>query len=452
MLQPSHSPWCGMFPCRSLLLGLGIMAGVSLESGANRPREYILHAAEIPLRTGAYSPFASFQELLAEKLVRCGKSDEAAVFITERRSGLFGAGTTAALQAAESCGVPADEDGALTLDVWRSVAGNLPVPDLQERAGVMVLTFEATDFGQPPEWNLCQDGFELRSGQSPLCINHTDPCSFLTWGPRGATAGQGREIQRILWKLLQVYPKLVEEAFGAEVENVRRFVSLAAPPPEDCDGRTPLEHFMCAIWMNEPRRNLWTDALTRLGRDQQVRQVFNAVYALEAFDGYKLRAYYQLWNSLDLLPSEIDYAFFLDRATHIGGPPEAIAQHLDACVKGETLSQTRNAAARRCLSRLHPHPTQPVDRLGRDVSFYRESYPRSGLSETENARWQHHIPISAEENLGLSDDRAVPLESVLAPFAEDEQPAFNGASLTEAELSCPASILSPVRTISTTPP
>lgn len=433
---------------RSLLWCIGAVACAAPATGAGGTRsDVILHATEIPLRTGAYSSFALFQDSLSEKLIRCGKSDAAAAFAPERRDGLFGFHTTAALKTAGSCGVPSDTEGALTLDVWRSVAGNLPVPGLQERAGVMVLTFEATDFGQPPEWNLCQDGFELRSGQAPLCFNHTDPCSFMTWGPRGATAGQGREIQRVLWKLLQTDPTLLETAFGEEMENVRRFVSLAAPPADDCDGHTPLEHFMCALWMNESRRRLWTEALTELGREPQVRQVFNAVYALDAFDGYKLRAYYQLWSALDLRPSEIDYAFFLDRATQIGSPPEAITPRLRACVEGETSAQSRNAAARRCLSRLHPHPTQPVDRLARDVAFYRESYQQADLSEAEASRWQLHIPISAEKNLGLSDDRAVPLDEILTASAEDEQPDFNGTFLTEAELGCPASILKPARTM-----
>lgn len=417
------------------------------EGAAEEEPSLILRADPTALRTGAYSPFAPLQDILAGRIRRCGQPDTAAALAAERRDGQFGPASAAALQAAHACGLIGNSDGALTASVWRALTTDLAVPGLQDRIDVMVLTFEATDFGKPPEWNMCQDGFELQgSGMMPVCINRTDPCSFLTWGPRGATAGQGREIQWILAHLLRARPGLLQSAFGDESDNLRRFLTLAAPPPETCNGETPLEHFMCALWLDKGRRVLWTNALTRLGQDPFVREAFHTVYAQEAFDGYKLRAYYELWQTLGIAPSEIDYAFFLDRATQIGAPPEGIRSAMQRCMNGEMAALNRNAAARRCLSTLHPHPTQPVDRLARDVAFYWESYPQAALSADEINRWQHHIPISAQANFGLSDGRLVPLAEVLPEAAQLETPQFTGTTLTEAERSCPASIRKPIRT------
>ena len=236
-----------------------------LSANAEEAPRLLLRVDTIPLRTGAFSPFASLQSALEQRLKACGKTQIATGLRAERMDGLFGPESALAVRTAHECGLTLEESGGLTEDVWRALVPDLAVPGLQDRIDVMILTFEATDFGRPPEWNLCQDAFEPRGGgQTPLCINHSDPCSFLTWGPRGATAGQGREIQWILMRVLRENPALLAAAFGDEFEHLRRFLTLAAPPPEDCDGSTPLEHFMCALWLDVPRRDVWTLSLIHI--------------------------------------------------------------------------------------------------------------------------------------------------------------------------------------------
>lgn len=346
---------------------------------------------------------------------------------------------------------PAFGDQAITLDLWRALAPETPPPDMLDRARAMTLSFEATPFARPPIWNLCQDvpgdasARALAVAGGEPCRNKSDPCALLTWGPRGATAGYGREAQWILWRLEREAPTSLDRAFGALAPQVRRLARLAPPPIRGCDGSSDLEAALCRVWIEPELRARWDAGFRRLGRDPQAWRAFDGVYALEEFDGYKLRAYRALWRALDLEPSEIDFAFFFDRATHIGAPPAGAEADLRACLAAETspnlgeaaMPATRNAAARRCLSRAHRHRDAPVDRLGRDMAYYRGAYAPEALTEQERRTWERHIPLDAAFNFGLSDHRPAPASLFASRSAmSGERPPFAGAAPTVAEIAC----------------
>lgn len=429
---------------------------------AARADNIILNPARYEILGGRYSPFAAFQSKLQRVLDQCGKGAPPIVPAGDESAGRMGAATRYGIQRALDCpalrDVPADSparDGMITESVWHAVMGEVPAPTAQDRAHAMVLSFEATDFGDPPEWNLCQDGERRRqgAGKAPasdlVCYNESDPCSFVTWGPRGATAGAGREIQLILWMVSKRDPALLQKAFGAEYSNLQRFFNLRGGGKSKCDGDIPLKRFVCAVWMDQSRRKVWEQALTLLGHSALVRKTYDELYALSNFDGTKLQDYYAVWRELGLRPSEIDYAFFLDRVTHLGGPPQedtAIA-HLGKCLHEErTKALTPNAAARRCLARQQPHETQPVYRLARDVAYYLDSYPEGALSEREISTWAGYVPISATYNFGLSETETVAIREMpsLVSIGSD-LPHAQLTELTSAEKACPASVLSPIR-------
>ena len=273
---------------------------------------------------------------------------------------------------------------------------------------------------------------------------------MLTWGPRGATAGSGREIQWIVWMAWKQDRALVEKAFGREFSNVRRFFRLQSGPSDRiCTEITPLKRFMCAVWMDPARRQIWEDALGQLGRSKLVRRTYDRLYALREFDGDKLRAFFELWRRLGLTANEVDYAFFIDRITHLDGPPEGPASfhRLSACVGGETRALTRNAAARRCLARMQLHDTQPELRSARDVGFYLDSYRDGALSKAEIEGWGAYVPVSAVHNFGLSETKTVemPNPAGLESLGND-LPLAERSDLTETERNgCPATVLTPVR-------
>ena len=431
--------------------------------GTARADTVLVSPLRYDILAGRYSVFAKFQEKLQQVLDACGKSQPAVVPRGEEPSGRLGATTRQGIQRVLGCealrAVPTDSparDGLITEGVWRGVMGPEPFPSPQDRADALVLSFEATDFGDEPEWNLCQDGQRGRRGQSRqkgddlLCYNESDPCSFVTWGPRGATAGAGREIQYILWMAWKQDPALLQKAFGTEYASLHRFFHLRGGGKKTCDGAIPLKQFVCAVWSDPARRRAWNNALAVLGHSPLIRDAYNRLYALNEFDGAKLHDYFKLWRELELAPSEIDYAFFLDRATHLGGPPEdhghAVGS-LAACLHEERPKAVSvNGAARRCLSRQQPHETQPEYRLARDVAYYLDAYPEGALSDKEVRAWGGYVPLSAVYNFRLSD--AVPFQlgsaATLSSLGPDV-PRPDSEELTPAELSgCPASVLSPI--------
>lgn len=422
----------------------------------------ILNPARYEILAGRYSPFAAFQTNLQRVLDECGKGAPAVVPPGEGAAGRFGAATRYGIQRALDCpalrDVPADSparNGIMTDSVWHAVMGEAPAPAAQDRAHAMVLSFEATDFGDAPEWNLCQDGERRRpgtgkaTGNDLVCYNESDPCSFVTWGPRGATAGAGREIQLILWMVAKQDPSLLQKTFRTEYPNLRRFFQLKGGGKSKCAGDIPLKRFVCAVWMDATRRKIWEEALAALGHSALVRKAYSDLYAASDFDGTKLQDYYAVWRELGLRPSEIDYAFFLDRTTHFGGPPEedsAVAR-LGKCLHEERAKAlTPNAAARRCLARQQPHETQPEYRLARDVAYYLDSYPEGALGEKEISTWAGYVPISATYNFGLSDTATVAIaETPSLASLNPDLPRARSSELTSAELkACPASVLSPI--------
>lgn len=445
---------CFRIAAATVTLFYAVPMACSEDTGPAEAARLILFAGNQRIQIGPYSAFARFQTKLLTALKDC-KRDAAARQLSREAEGMWSATTSLSIRQASSCKSlkSASKNGALTSALWHDVMGNEDSPSLQEKSAAISLTFEATGFNQKPEWNFCQDSADplkvARAGgaTAQACYNKSDPCSLLTWGPRGATAGQGREIQWVLANVMRRDPALVASAFGFESQSVQRFVSLEGPPAENCDGSTPLEHFMCDVWISDDRRLAWEMALQNLGKMQTVRSIYDAVYARQEFDGYKLEAYYDLWEKLGVEPSEIDFAFFYDRSTHIGAPPDDLKiTDLKQCLDAEPSQVTRNAAARRCLSRIHPHPTQPKDRYARDTAYYIDSYTAPRLTAVELTTWQKHIPLAAGANFGLSDSVRVTREKVTSAEKLDiEPPVFGKDQLTADENACPVSILRPLR-------
>lgn len=425
----------------------------------------VVDAPDQIVRGGRFSRLAAFQRRLRDVLQRCDRARHREIVANLEPDGRIGEETRRAVVAALACheskGVPADSrarEGAITAAVWRAIAGRTPLPDLRERAMALILTFEDTDFGDAPEWGFCRDNASNNEmGTDPtaadfVCHNASDPCSFLTWGPRGATAGGGREIQLVLAMVDKLQPRLVERAFGAETANVRRLFGLPAGDAQHCPGDSEVELFMCSVWLDPKRREKWESGLARLGQVPLVRQLYERLYTFAEFDGAKLADYYELWSRLGLEVNEVDFAFFMDRITHYGGPwqnakDDAIAK-IASCMAADVHAHHANGKARRCIARLQPHPNQPADRLARDVAFYIDAYPDGALPDREISAWAHFKPVSAVMGLGLREDAKVAQPETMSLAQSGEALVLMPASqeLTETErTSCPAAIRAPLR-------
>jgi len=104
-----------------------------------------------------------------------------------------------------------------------------------------MLTYEATDYTRM-EWNFCQSRpvYNPANG-NPVCFSN-DPRSYLTWGPNGATAGGGREVQPIIQAVDATAPALINESFGTEAGAVRRVLQM-----RDRDAARSLGTYLCGV-------------------------------------------------------------------------------------------------------------------------------------------------------------------------------------------------------------
>lgn len=283
---------------------------------------------------GHFGPVAAFQAALRARLAAAGVPQQQ----LPEADGLYGPGTYSAIErllalpAFADLAPPPGQTPGITTALWARLLPGTPPPGVEDRIETLILTYEATPFDSDAEWNFCQSmpASQRRTG-TPCRSN--DPTSYLTWGPRGATAGGGREIQGILVAADAHDRALIDGAFGSEAASVRRFLQLAErrsqPPILDT------ERYLCAVWLDPTRAAQWAHGFATLGTRPAVRQAYFDLYGSADFDGGKVAAFNRLYQALGRQPTEIDLAFFMDRATHTGGvfaqglhtnTPQAIAQ------------------------------------------------------------------------------------------------------------------------------
>ena len=285
------------------------------------------------LTASKFGPIAAYQKALDEKLETCVPAGPHVV-----ADGSFGRGTQNAIVRLTQCSafskpLPANSparSGAITSMIWSELLPSVPVPTAQQRANDLTLIFEATDY-TALEFNYCQSRAPEEHGKTwlegdPRCFSN-DPCSFATWGPRGATVGGGQEIPKIIWQVDKSNASLVSSAFGTEYAVLKRLLSA---------DRESGEVLLCAAFVDANRRAAWKTAFENLGSDASVRKTYDDVYLSKAADGAKMANFYSVYAALKPLigrdPTEVDYALFLDRATHGGSPnkPEQVQATIDA--------------------------------------------------------------------------------------------------------------------------
>ena len=191
---------------------------------------------------GRFGPIAKAQARVNAALIACSKPG------TIEADGKFGQGTRTALVALAQCPafapkLAADADaraGALTQAYWDALVSEA-APSVDDRSRTLMLTYEATDYTRM-EWNYCQSRplYDPPAGRRTCFSN--DPRSYLTWGPNGATAGGGREVQLILQAVDAATPALIDEHFGSEANAVRRMFRM----PDRDTGRS-LETYPAAF-------------------------------------------------------------------------------------------------------------------------------------------------------------------------------------------------------------
>jgi hypothetical protein len=329
-----------------------------------------------------HGSIAAFQKALSRELKRHQQADIEA-------DGLFGAATREGIVALYRCKgfedlrVPAGDarHGAIDTRIWRKLMRNTPQPGVAERAFVLMLTMEGTDYDRA-EWNL----------------GTPDAVSVITWGPYGATAGGG-EVQAILAKVDKAHPKLLNASFGRDAAVLRTLAKS-----DKGAAATLLE----PVWKDDKRKGRWLAGFAELGANAHVRAAYDD-YAMRSREwiGEGMRLLYALIPDPAHKATEVDFAFFLQLAAHVklsnkmdacrqrlalesAGEPDMLAPHVRRRIISETMA---SLAA-----------NQPEAVAQRGLAFYKDYVPDSEIAPDLLAGWRDYPAVTAAD-AGLCDTR-----------------------------------------------
>ncbi|MBB6486855.1 hypothetical protein [Rhizobium lusitanum] len=413
-------------------LKLSVLAGILIVlSSVNCYADALYKFHGAPLFDGKFGPVANLQRAMIAGLKACGKN------VASNVDGRFGPATRYGLGLLSKCpeiapklaGDAEAAAGSLTTAFWMALLPEMSPPSLDQRAQTIMLTYEATDYTEM-EWNFCQSNplYDPNRGNK-LCYSN-DPRSYLTWGPNGATAGGGHEVQLILQALDKADPGYIDSSFGGEASAIRRMFEM-----RDRDQDRSLETYLCSVWASPGRRAAWKSGFRTLGAIPAARETFDRLYKSTSLDGGKVASFYYAYAANHLVPTEADYGFFKDRAAHTSVDYDEIKKAIGDQLRRAPDSkpwQVRQAIARN----VRPN-NQRMDRLGRDVAFYIDLGERL-LNAEEISAWKARGTVWAS-SAGLLDEQQAP---GFKPEAPIDTSLANPSSLTFAERrACPQAVL-----------
>ena len=315
--------------------------------------------------------------------------------------GHYGKTTAVAARAIALCQGADSVSDDLTAGAWQAVTGDA-APNAVERARTLARTLESTDYDQL-EWNIC-------------VAYKGDGASVLTWGPYGKTLGWGGELMTVLKKIDPRVVKATFESSGAKgVDQLLALKSakqLHASPKQAYPGARLL---MTKICKQPGQMEAWRTAFAKLGAMPDVQKTYEDVaWGDDGWFRYVVERLETSWRNAGLEPTEVDFAFFLDRSIHMGwgdarfAAVDAALANLKNCVAPEAFT---NARARLAVSDAVRAKAHPEDRMARDAMFLVDSEDKladamaqSNWPKNWKALWAKRSGISASD-VGLSDDR-----------------------------------------------
>lgn len=404
------------FPLSATLILFGFAAPGAAPLAPDRAELVLFRlagkAAERAIQGSKWGAIGALQEAVNAQALACGVTPVP-------RDGFLGRSTVEAVQAIAVCrGAAVDEPGAITATAFLAVTGAAP-PTAFARARMLTQTMEGTDY-DVLEWNVCADW-------------RGDAASVLTWGPHGKTLGWGGELLQVLRSVDSTRLKAAFDAEGAI--GLDRLLRLPARPISAQNRhRFPAARALIAEVCDAPgQKAAWTRAFARLGADPDIRAAYDAqAWGEAAWFRSVVDRLAQSWRAQGLEPTEVDFAFFLDRAIHMGWGAQRFAAVDRVLTQGSPLT---NAEARFLIADAVRAGARPEDRLARDAMFLidaeEELAPLMAASRTwprgwKNA-WRTRANLSAAD-VGLSDSRPAPdWEDPVTPKATIERAGAGSA-------------------------
>lgn len=294
-----------------------------------------------------------------------------------------------------------------------------------ERAFTAWFTFEGTDYDcvqihVPPADEADRElttvlRAEIGASLHRYCDYRHEPASSMTWGPYGATAGHGQEVQNILRLAIADGVDVGGVFTAAGVEGFDGFLALERTPTSTFNAR--LEAYLAPHVATREQRIAWHKAFARLGQMPEVR----CAYERYAFQGDwlapGLRSTRALYTEFGAEFSEVDFVFATDRIIHAGryGAASRLRPVFDR-LRTENAAAPANLLLRMAVAEAYP-TGRPADRRGRDMVFMLDDARAIGLSLPQEWVDNHtaRVGTMTAATFGLSSARSAPTEADLAP-------------------------------------
>lgn len=393
----------------ALCFGISACVSTPPSATAQTPSETLFSFEPYYLHVSRYWQVGALQDRLNAALTACNLP---AGLTVDYEPGRVTAGAIRRLRTCDAFKIEGEENsGALTAALWTRLWPDAPLPTLAERTRVFTFSFETTDYNEFL-WNVGQPG---------------DPYAWGTWAPFGATIGAGGEIQTIARAIEARAPGTIAAAFaqassepdaldpphGWRTEHCANtahtqpntsgatlLLSLTAPwGNATAAERQALINEFCA----DDQYRKWFGAFRALGDNPVVREAFDTHYATQ--NRRIVRRLAALYERRGWTPTEIDWAFFLDRGTQFTTSESAANAALDALAPTATPAQRRLAISR---SSLPTQASQRNLRIARDMAFILDDPAAAAELNTEERRlWDYYAKRLASQ-VGLSDERSVP--------------------------------------------
>jgi hypothetical protein len=381
----------------------GPSARVGSEDGAANAIliRYAEPGVRVVIQDSKWGPIGPLQAAIDRRAEGCGVTPVAL-------DGRFNRATADAMRAVAACrGATLNAgDAHVTVEAWQAVTGESP-PDALARAQTLARTMEGGDYDRL-DWN--------------VCVKFTgDQGSVLTWGPYGKTLGWGGELLGVLNRLDRTQVLNIFAAHGAQGASdlfaLKTAQEMGVASKHKYPGARALMESVCA---KPGQMQAWSAAFAELGALKETQTAYeDAAWGDSAWFRYVVERLEQSWREAGLSPTEVDFAFFLDRSIHMGwGEPRFDA--VDAALKTARYCMTpkefTNARARLIVADAVRARARPEDRLARDAMFLVDADDalddamKSSRTWPQNWRklWRARTGIAASD-VGLSDDRPAPV-------------------------------------------
>jgi hypothetical protein len=232
---------------------------------------------------------------------------------------------------------------------------------------------------------------------------------------------------------------LLQSVFGQQADPMRRLV---------LGTNEAAYEILCAIWIDPDRREAFRRHFALYGSLPEVQDAYRRVYAAANADGGKIRRFFKVYEALKPIihrdPTEIDLAFFIDRATHGGAPPIDVRPLIDKMTHFVTRTRIVPSPGeiRRQLAAWLPSPHKYNDRIARDAIFLIDD-PEVDLSVAHRRIWKARSGLKASD-FGLSDQRYITQYPVAPATGYESIKRFDTVLPTDKK-ACPAAVRRPQR-------